>query len=466
MQIHEATLYDQEGSSLFCNEAWEVIKPLIDTVFQTRTSLGAEGQLLHLDRKGFLEECYFDYNLEPITLGDVLQGVYCTMIESSKRIIDQRRLNLLTQLSNETHQSQSLSQACETITTILNRFRADVPFTLTYLLKSNDKRDHLCSVGIDESYRDFFKAEDFSDEMKYVEGLDNSVSKAVLIPIKCIGHIHPFCMVILGISPALELNDDYKEFHILLSRFLSTILAKIQMIESKQKDVISRDEFISIASHEFKNPITALKLRLALTKKKIDLEKNLGPTLVEMVECIKIADQQADRLTSLVNELLDVTRIQRGKFQFLFEEMNLYQLLQEVQGRFKDELDRGGNTLEVMVEKDLMVRWHRSRIDQVFANLLSNTLKYAPGTKVQITVKQEFSIIRIEYMDNGPGIPKEKHQQIFERFVGGQNSDRVGGLGLGLYIVREIVRGHGGNIQVESEVGMGSKFIILLPTHP
>lgn len=466
MRIDETTYFGKQGSSLFCQVAWKTIQPMIDSVIQNRTALGAEDQLLYLERKGFLEECYFDCNFEPIILGDIIQGVYCTLLESTKRVIDHRRLNLLTQLSKETHQSQSLSQTCETITTILDRFASDVPFTLTYLIKSSDQQDHLGASGLDETYRDFFRAEDFSDEIKYVEDLNDSISKAVLIPIKSIGQSHPFCMIILGISPSLELNDDYKEFHILLSRFLSTILSKIQMLENKQKDLLSRDEFISIASHEFKNPITALKLRLSLTQKKIDLTKNIGPTLEEINECIKVAEKQVDRLTSLVEELLDVTRIQRGKFQFLFEEMNLYQLLQEVKDRFKDAFERAGNTIDIHVDQNLVVRWHRSRIDQVFSNLLSNTLKYAPGTVVQISVKKEYSIIRIEYADNGPGIPKERHQQIFERFVGGQSSARVGGLGLGLYIVREIVRGHGGNIQLESEVGKGSKFIILLPMKP
>lgn len=465
MKIDETTFFGKEASSIFCKEAWPTVKNMVDSVIESHNSLGVEGQLLYLDRKGFLEECYFDFNVEPITLGDMVQGVFCTMIDSSKRIIDERRLNLLTQLANETHRSQSLSQACETITTILNRFRADVPFTLTYLLK-DEKRNQFYPNTNDEMFKEYFDAQYFSDEIKYVEGLKNPVSKAVLIPIKCAGKIHPFCMIIFGISPTLELNEDYKEFHILLSHFLASILSKIQMIESKQRDLSSRDEFISIASHEFKTPITALKLRLALTKKKIDLEKGLGPTLEEIVECIKTSDQQADRLINLVDELLDVTRIQRGKLQFLYEKMNLHELLKEITTRFEDQLQKAGNSIDVTLEDDINVRWHRSRIDQVFANLITNTLKYAPGTKISIKAKKEKSIVRIDYFDEGPGIPKEKHARIFERFEGGQSSTRVGGLGLGLYIVREIIRGHGGSIQVESEEGLGSHFIILLPIEP
>lgn len=466
MRIDETKFFGQEGSSIFCKEAWPTIKNLVDSVIDTKASLGVDSQLLYLDRKGFLEECYFDFNVEPITLGELVQGVYCTLIDSSKRVIDERRLNLLTQLANETHRSQSLAQACETITTILNRFRADVPFTLTYLLKSNDRRDQVYSSGEDNPLKEFFNVQEFCDEIKYVEGLKNPVSKAVLIPIKCVGKTHPFCMVIFGISPTLELNNDYKEFHILLARFLSNILSKIQMIESKQRDLSSRDEFISIASHEFKTPITALKLRLAITNKKINLENDKGPSLEEMVECIKTANQQADRLTSLVDELLDVTRIQRGKFQFHFEDMSLNELLFEIAKRSEDQLEKTGNSLEINLEEEFKVKWHRSRIDQVFSNLISNTLKYAPATKIVINAKKEFSILRITYCDNGPGIPKDKHDKIFERFEGGQTSTRVGGLGLGLYIVREIVRGHGGSIQIESDVGQGSKFILLLPIDP
>lgn len=465
IRINESAFFGKEAGSIFNTEAWRLLKPQVESVIESHTPVGAEKQLMYLVRKGFLEECYMDYSMEPILAGDMVQGVFCQMIESTKKVLDERRLEILTQLSRETMKSQSLSQACGMITSILNRFTSDVPFTLTYILKSPDQRD-LCTSSVDTTVNDLFTNEDFSDEIKYIDGLKHPVSKAVLIPIKTQEGVKPFCTIIFGISPTLELNDDYKGFHLLLARFLSTILTKIQMLENKQKDLVARDEFISIASHEFKTPITALKLRLALTKRKIDMVKKVGPTPDEMIECIRTADQQADRLTNLVDELLDMTRIQRGKFQFNFDRMEVCSLIDEVVGRFQEEMKRAGNTLDFDGRGEIFVRWHRSRIDQVLSNLISNSIKYAPGSKICIKPSIDGENIKIEYSDNGPGIPKGKQDKIFNRFEGGSSSKRVEGLGLGLYIVREIIRGHRGSITVESSEGKGTKFNILIPDEP
>ncbi len=466
MKIDFDIFFGKEGCSVFCQDAWTYFKPLLSEVIENNTSIGSEGELIYLERKGFLEECYFDYNLEPMLVGDMVQGVHCTLIESTKRVLDERRLNLLTQLSNETHKSQTIENACETVVSILNRFREDVPYTLTYRLRQKGEIDPQSPAVNDEILDEIFRSKTYSDEIKYVDGIKHPVSKAVLIPIKSATQSNPFCLIIFGISPRLELNDDYKEFHILLSRFLSTIFSKIHMFETQQRDIVDRDDFISIASHEFKTPITALKLRLALTKRKIDLNKSIGPTPSEMNECIKTADQQADRLTSLVEELLDMTRIQRGKFVFSFCDMNLSDLIREVLLRSEEELLRTGHIVELEVPEELRVNWHLSRMDQVFTNLLTNTLKYAPGSRIRIKATCEFEIVRIEFSDNGPGIHEDKVGRVFERFEGGHSSARVGGLGLGLYIVKEIVKGHGGTIEVKSRLNEGTLFILCIPANP
>ena len=466
MKFDGSTFFAKEGSIVFCKEAWKVLLPLLQEITSLKSSIGAQGQLIHLDRKGFLEECYFDYSLEPVFCGDLVLGVYCTLIESTKRILDQRRLNLLTQLSIENHQSNSIVQACEIVTNVLARFKEDIPYSLTYLIRPNEEGDQLCSEDIDENLKDLIRTKKAADKIEYIGGLKNPSSKAVLIPIKSSGQTNPFCMLILGISPKLELNDDYREFHTLLSGFLSTILSKIQLIECKQRDLVARDDFISIASHEFKTPITALKLRLALTKRKINIDQGTGPTMAEISECIKTADQQADRLLGLVDELLDMTRIQRGKFQIVFEELKVKDLLADMCRRFEDQLDRSGTRLTISISDDIQVRWHRSRMEQVLSNLMTNSLKYAPGADIRIEVKQEFSTVRITFEDTGPGIACDKLSRVVERFEGGQSSQREGGLGLGLFIVREIIRGHRGSIEVSSQEGQGCKFIISVPCEP
>lgn len=466
IKINSAAFFGKEAPTVFNHETWRFLLPQVEDVLEGQSTVGAEGQLVYLDRKGFLEECYLDYSLEPMMTGDMVQGVFCQFTESTQRILDQRRLKLISQLASETLKARTLTQACSIVTSILNHYTSDVPFTLTYLLKSQDQRN-LCSEGVDNNLKNIFNDLKFSEsEITYIDGLKNQVSKAVLIPIKTLGRQKPFCMVILGISPTLELNEAYKEFHLLLSRFLSTILTKIQMLENKQKDLVARDEFISIASHEFKTPITALKLRLALTRRKFDLVKKITPSPEEMIECIKTADQQADRLTSLVDDLLDMTRIQRGKFLFTYEQMEICSMLNEVIARFQEELQRCGNTLQFAPTNDIVVYWHRTRMDQVLTNLISNSLKYAPGSKICIEVALVGNQVKIEFSDNGPGISRDKQARIFNRFESGYTSQRIEGLGLGLYIVREIIKGHHGTIDVYSEEGKGTKFIMLIPQKP
>ncbi len=225
--------------------------------------------------------------------------------------------------------------------------------------------------------------------------------------------------------------------------------------------VSSRDEFLSIASHELKTPITSLKLQIQMTKRKI----KSGNTLQQdtLAKSLSVQEKQVTRLTELVEELLNVTRIQSGKFDYTFEEVDLGELVTDVAERFSDELRAAQCGLTVSAPRSIIVRADSFRLEQVLVNLLTNAIKYAAGKPIEIQTVEDNYFAKIVVKDSGMGISAEKLPKIFDRYERAVSNADVSGLGLGLYIVKEIVTQHQGRVYVESELEKGSTFIVELP---
>ena len=255
--------------------------------------------------------------------------------------------------------------------------------------------------------------------------------------------------------------------HTLAYATVSRDITERRKLEQSLREAVSvRDEFLSIASHELKTPITSLKLQLQMSRRMFRPELTQAPSPESLARAIDTSARQVDRLTALVEDLLDVARIQSGKLQFSFEETLVEALIGEVVSRFTEQIELVRSRLSVEVSPGLVAWWDRSRIEQVMVNLLSNAIKYAPGGALRISVTQRGGWATLIVQDSGPGIPRERQSQIFERFERATSSRSISGLGLGLFIVREIVRGHRGRVSVESEPGEGAKFIVELPLVP
>ena len=183
-----------------------------------------------------------------------------------------------------------------------------------------------------------------------------------------------------------------------------------------------------------------------------------------MSETFALAIRQVNSLTELVEDLLDITRIQAGKFDLTsLDKMNLSALVREIADRFSEQLKSADRSVELSLNDDLIGVWEKHRIEQVIVNLLSNAIKYASKKPIHISTSRSDHSARLIVADGGPGIEKEKQPKIFERFERATSSTNISGMGLGLYIVRKIVEAHHGTIQLESEPGKGSKFIVELP---
>jgi signal transduction histidine kinase len=182
-----------------------------------------------------------------------------------------------------------------------------------------------------------------------------------------------------------------------------------------------------------------------------------------MTDKVDKAIGHVQRLVRLVEELLDVSRITSGRLDLQLERCDLADVAREVADRMSDQATRAGSPVKLKADGRISGTWDRIRIEQVITNLLSNAFRYAPGEPVELCVDEVQGRASIRVRDGGPGIPEGDHERIFERFERASRSRRHGGLGMGLYITREIARAHGGTIKVESEPGNGAEFIVELP---
>ncbi len=219
-----------------------------------------------------------------------------------------------------------------------------------------------------------------------------------------------------------------------------------------------REEFMSIASHELKTPITGMKGFIQT------LERKAAEDKLEWYEnLLHRADLQINKLTNLINELLDVSRIESGNLVLITSRFSLKQLVFDCLQILQPISHT--HQIEVGLSMDVEVCGDKNRLEQVICNILSNALKYSPnGSKISIRSKSTSEYVALSVKDEGSGIPKEKLSLLFNRFYRVDESNmNKSGLGLGLYISKDIVERHKGRIEVKSEEGKGSEFTIYLP---
>jgi PAS domain S-box-containing protein len=225
--------------------------------------------------------------------------------------------------------------------------------------------------------------------------------------------------------------------------------------EEAERALELRDEFLSIASHELATPVTTLLLAVdALVAKEVN-----G---IAADRLLATASKQTHRVTKLINELLDVSRIRAGTLDLELTEMDLSATAREVAARLEPLAQRAGCELEVEAQTPIIGSWDRSRIEQIVSNLIGNAIRHAPGARITMRTENCDGEAMLEVADRGPGIPPDRLPHIFERFERATSARHHGGLGLGLYIVRELAEAHGGHVTVESQLGAGATFRVYL----
>jgi signal transduction histidine kinase len=231
-----------------------------------------------------------------------------------------------------------------------------------------------------------------------------------------------------------------------------------RLYRDARQAVRTRDDFMSIASHELRTPLNVMLLQTdgLLRQAKKEEETRLYAPL----ERIK---RQVNRLSALVESLLDVSRITAGRLALNLAEVDLGAVVTDVVARLRDDASRAGATIEVVGDGPILGTWDRLRVDQIVTNLLANAIKYGGGKPIEVELGTSENRARVKVTDHGIGIGKEHQARIFERFERAVSSQHYGGFGLGLWIVRQIIQAHGGEISIESRLGEGSTFVAELP---
>ncbi len=230
-----------------------------------------------------------------------------------------------------------------------------------------------------------------------------------------------------------------------------------------QKAVNARDEFLSIASHELKTPLTTLALQTQLLNRLIEQGRLNTLSKEKQQDMLRISRQHLERLSLLIDSLLDVSRIGAGKLSLNKVDINLYDLIKDILDHFQMEFKEKGCPVELTGDTKVVGHWDKLRLEQIIVNLISNAIKFGAGKPITVTVSAENGKAKFTVQDQGIGISKDNQSRIFERFERAVSVNSFGGLGLGLYIVKELVETHGGHISVESELGEGAAFTVELP---
>ncbi|HEX6098640.1 MAG TPA: ATP-binding protein [Thermoanaerobaculia bacterium] len=431
-------------------DIWPVIGPMLGQVQSEQLATWSDDQLLMMVRHGYLEETYFTFSYSPILdeSGGV-GGIFTAVFETTSRVIGERRLDTLRRLAARAGEATTVEQACHNAAEILGANLADIPFAALYL---HGRR--LCATGT-ASLPETLDA-----------GTRVRVDGAVTLPLYVPGEEIPTAVLVAGVSPHRPLDDDYRSFFSLAAGHIASAIAKARAyeIERERAEALAeldraKTAFFSNVSHEFRTPLTLL----------------LGPiedllahdTLDGGVrEQLQIAQRNALRLLKLVNALLDFSRLEAGRIEATYEPVDLAALTAELAAVFRSAVERAGLRLIVNCEPvGEPVYVDREMWEKLVFNLLSNAFKFTMEGEIEVTLRREGSGVVLSVRDTGTGIPADELPRVFDRFhrVKGARGRTHEGSGIGLALVHELAKLHGGNVDAVSQAGRGSTFTVSIP---
>jgi signal transduction histidine kinase/DNA-binding response OmpR family regulator len=477
-------------------EVWDVIAPMIESVMERGASTFIEDGLLCLDRNGYVEEAYFTYAYSPIRdESGGIGGVFCACSETTERILSERRLRMLRELSEATHAQKSAEDACRKASHVLATSRHDIPFALLYLADAQGGTARLVgTVGVEPGSTpapSWLGSDNASAPWPWasVSRTGNAVqldvlppslgrlpggpwpeetTSALVLPLSKPGHDKPAGMLVAGISPRKVLDAQYRGFLELAATHIANAVANARAYEEEKRRAEALAElnsaktaFFSNVSHEFRTPLTLLLG--PLEDSLADTESPLAPRQRERQEAIH---RNSLRLLKLVNHLLDFSRIEAGRVQASFRPIDLSLLTTDLASAFRSAIERAGMKLVVdcpPLPEPVYV--DREMWEKVVLNLLSNAFKFTFEGEIRVGLECQDGYARLTVEDTGTGIPAHELPHLFERFhrVRGARGRTYEGSGIGLALVKELVKLHGGTVEVQSIPGQGSTFTLSLP---
>jgi PAS domain S-box-containing protein len=489
---HPAAL-GRAGAEIF-PEVWGVVGPEFERV-RRGESFAIDDWYLPLERNGYPENCWFTLAYSPIRdeTGSV-GGLLAVVADTTVRVDSERRLATLRDLAQSAAIVKTDVEACTGAAAIFERNAIDVPFALFYLSDDEGERLRLaCSVGIAGNHpaaeatlqigsADLpwpCEAAFTSGVLEVAPHLDarfdqplpggphpEPCTTAVVLPLVRRGAERPYGVVVAGVSPRRELDDAYRTFFTLASEHVATAIGNARAFEEERRRAQQLAEldraktaFFSNVSHEFRTPLTLMLGPVEDVLADGDLAPNHRDALT-------LAHRNGLRLRKLVNTLLDFSRIEAGRIEATYEPVDLAEFTAELASVFRAAIDKAG--LQYAVDcNDIgeSVYVDREMWEKIVLNLISNAFKFTLTGQIGVNVRRDGSRAVVTVSDTGSGIPASELPHVFERFhrVEGTQGRTHEGTGIGLALVQELLKLHGGSISVDSTVGAGTSVSVSIP---
>lgn len=473
-------------------EIWdEILAPRFAHTLSTGEPTGEEDLLMPLERSGYLEETYITFSFAALrNERNEPNGIFCTAIETTARVVAERHMSCLRALAARSSFAETPEGACQSAVATLESNPWDVPFALLYLVDKSGKEAHLAGAaglvaippGID-TVIDLTHTKDctvakvaatrspvlIDNVLPIVEGAMRTAQivpqQALALPILNPGGEHLAAVMVSGINPMRPL-DESRAFHELIVNHLETAISSArakQHVRERAQALAEIDRaktvFFSNISHELRTPLTLLLAPLD----DLMARTSLGEAERQLVE---IARRGGTRLLKLVNSLLEFSRIEAGRIEAAYEATDLASLTTDLASVFRSAFERAGVILTLecpLLPEDVFV--DRDMWEKIVLNLVSNAFKFTFQGEVLISQHVVGDHIELQVSDTGCGIAAEDLPRLFERFFRGRPSKARTheGSGIGLSLVQELVKLHGGAIEARSQVGMGTTITLRVP---
>ncbi|KAA6460376.1 response regulator [Acidobacteria bacterium AB60] len=475
-------------------EIWNTIGPMLQGVRATGTATWSEGKELYFNRKLLKEEVYITWTYAPIFAADgsTVDGIFSPCTEITEQVIGARRLETLRKIGIHSPEHRSSEAACQQAAAVLTENPRDISFAAIYLVNASGSEARL-TASVSPAGKDIFpqqlsaseanssspwslgrvlrsrcaeEIEDLAERGTQIscELWPEPVKNAIAIPIFD-GPETPVGLLLAGAGARRPWDAAYRAFFELIAGHIGSAISETKAYEHERKRAESLAEldraktaFFNNISHEFRTPLTLM----------------LGPTeaALNSSECalrgreLEMVHHNQLRLLKLVNALLDFSRIEEGRMQASFQPTDIALFTGELASAFRSAMERAG--LEYVVDYpaiDQSILLDRDMWEKIVLNLISNAFKYTFEGKVSVSIRSVDGRVELQVRDTGTGIPEHELPNIFKRFhrVANAKGRSIEGTGIGLALVQELVKIHGGTVRVESTDGKGSCFTVSIP---
>ncbi len=474
-------------------EIWPDIGPRIQHVLRSGEATWDEGLLLFLERRGFPEETYHTFSYSPV-YDDLnrIAGMLCVVTEVTDRVIGERRLRVLSDLAAQASGVDSVELCCQRTIDVLSKYPLDLPLAALYLLDPSGEQLRCVSTtrvlpqsllpktfDLRNAGNPWNPAAAIATGLRHAAGdlpaqgigiaagpWPDLIQNGYVLPLKGTGPGGVSGALVVGVSPRRPQEGAFGDFLDLISGQIAAAIADAQAFEKERARAEALAEldraktaFFSNVSHEFRTPLT-----LMLAPVEDALADGLTPAPVR--EKLEVAQRNAQRLLRLVNSLLDFSRIEAGRIQSSYEPTDLGAVTRDLASTFRSAIERAGLRFDVEVQPlPESVYVDRGMWEKVVLNLLSNAFKFTLDGAITVRVRPDGNHAALDVEDTGVGVPEQHLPHLFERFyrVEGSRGRNFEGSGIGLALVQELVKHHGGSIEAVSALGVGTTFKVRIP---